>query len=142
MGMSFERFKNLFPKEAEKEIEIMNAAKKVLTKKSKYGNVKTEAGGMTFDSKKEAKFYTELAELQKAGEIISIFPQPEFILQDEYYKDGKRIRPIIYRADFFIEYKDGRHEVIDVKGYRFKEVYLLKKKIFHFKFPHLTIREV
>lgn len=141
MGISIERFKYLFPKQAA-EITLTSPVIIEQAKKSKYNNVKTEADGIIFDSKKEAAYYAELVLLQKSGEIINIFPQPEFELQPAYVKDGKKIRPIKYIADFLVEYKDGRQEVIDVKGYRFKEVYLLKKKMFHYIFPHLTIREI
>ena len=141
MGMSRERFKHLFPKQAA-EITLTLPAIIDEVKKSKYKNVKKKVDGITFDSKKEAKFYAELALLQKSGEVISIFPQPEFELQPEYVKDGKKIRSIKYIADFFVEYKDGHKEVIDVKGYKKNKVYLLKKKMFHNKFPNLTIIEI
>jgi hypothetical protein len=139
MSISIERFKHLFPKQA---AEMTLTSPAIIEKKSKYNNVKTEADGITFDSKKEAKYYADLALLQKSGEVISIFPQPEFELQPAYVKDGKKVRPIKYIADFLIEYKDGRKEVVDVKGYKKNKVYRLKKKMFHNKFPNLTIIEI
>ena len=144
MGMSRERFKHLFPKQAA-EMTLTSPSLPSLigqVKKSKYKNVKKKVDGITFDSKKEAKYYADLALLQKSGEVISILPQPKFELQQEYVKDGKKVRAIYFIADFFVEYKDGRKEVIDVKGYKKNKVYLLKKKMFHCKFPHLTIIEI
>ena len=134
MSLSINQFKTLFPQQA---AELERAE----MKKSKYGNVKTEFEGLKFDSKKEAAYYSKLALLQKSGIIVSIYPQPVFILQDSYVKDGKKIRAINYRADFMVEYKDGHTEVVDVKGYKNK-VYELKKKMFHYKYPDLTIIEV
>jgi hypothetical protein len=41
-------------------------------RRSKYGNRKTEAHGLLFDSKLEARRYTELLLLQSAGEISGL----------------------------------------------------------------------
>ena len=44
--------------------------------KSKYSNKKVLIDGITFDSKKEAKRYTELKILESAGEIINLEVAP------------------------------------------------------------------
>ena len=148
MSMSIERFKFLFPKQAEvalkrqrQDKEMNNTAVKTKSV-SKYHNVKTEYNGIVFDSKKEASVYAKLYALHTAGKIINIILQPEFELQEGYIKDGKKITRVKYKADFLVKYKNGRQEVIDVKGFKQDKVYLLKKKLFHYKFPNLTIIEI
>lgn len=44
--------------------------------KNKYHNVKTKVGNITFDSKLEAKRYTELKLLEKNGLIKDLVLQP------------------------------------------------------------------
>ena len=90
-------------------------------KKSKYHSSRTEIDGIKFDSKREAQYYAELKIRQRAGEIVKFELQPEFILQPGYTRNGKKIRPIIYRADFKVFYPDGREEIVDTKGYRTRE---------------------
>lgn len=99
--------------------------------------------GTTFDSKAEAQYYLKLKLLQKAGEVTEIILQPEFILYPGYIRkrDGNKIQPVKYIADFHVTYKDGRQEIIDVKGAKTAE-YKLKKKIFEGQYPDLEIKEV
>ena len=139
MSLTEAEFKRLFPKQA---AELDLSQKAISARHGKYNAVKTQIDGIIFDSKKEAEYYKNLLLLKQAGEVVDIKLQPEFELQEGYIKDGKKIRPIKYIADFMVAYKDGRIEIIDVKGYKFKEVYLLKKKLFHYKFKHLTIKEM
>ena len=107
---------------------------------SKYNAKKIMVDGITFDSKKEAKRYTELKLLERAGKITGLELQPEFELQPAFDKDGKHYRKITYKADFhYIE--DGQNIVEDVKGYR-TDVYKLKKKLFEYKYQGLTIKEL
>ena len=110
-------------------------------KQNKYYNQKATVDGITFDSQKEAEFYCQLKLRVRAGEIESFDLQPVFILQEGYTHNGKTIRPIIYRADFRINYPDGRHEVVDVKGHKTKE-YLLKKKLLLMRYPGIWFTEV
>ena len=46
--------------------------------RNKYKAVKTTIDGITFDSKREAKRYTELKILEKAGYITHLELQPEY----------------------------------------------------------------
>ena len=109
---------------------------------SKYKNRhSTVAEGLTFHSEKEARRYAELKLLQKVGEVLEIELQPAFELQPGYRRNGKYIRPITYKADFRITWKDGRVTVEDVKGYK-TEKYQIKKKILLFKYPELDFMEV
>lgn len=108
---------------------------------NKYNARKAEANGIVFDSKKERDKYLELLLLQKAGEVKSFDLQPQFILQEGYRnKEGKWVRPITYRADFRVKYPDGREVVIDTKGFRTKD-YLLKRKMFEYRYPDIDFRE-
>lgn len=109
---------------------------------SKYQSKKTVVDGITFDSKREAKRYCELKLLEKAGEIADLECQWKFELQMPFRKNGKTIRAIYYIADFaYFDKKKCRIVVEDVKGYKTKE-YLLKKKLFEYKYPDLTITEI
>jgi len=113
---------------------------KTSTRKNKYNNKKTMVDGITFDSKKEAKFYEELKLLKAAGEIKEIELQPMFVLLE---KEEDRVtgRGIKYYADFKIIYADDSVEVVDVKG-RKTNVYKLKKKLLLAKYPDINFREV
>ncbi len=109
-------------------------------KKSKYSNEKETIDGIVFDSKREARRYEQLKLLQRGGVISGLELQKAFILQPEFVKNGRKIAPIKYIADFV--YTDNDRTIVeDVKGCRTKE-YQLKKKLFEFKYPLLTITEV
>ena len=139
MSLTEAEFKMLFPKQA---AELDLSQKAISARNGKYNAVKTQIDGIIFDSKKETEYYKNLLLLKQAGEVIDIKLQPEFELQEGYVKDGAKIRPIKYIADFLVVYKDRHIEIIDTKGYRKDKVYLLKKKLFHYKFKSLTIKEV
>lgn len=107
----------------------------------KYGARKTTLNGINFDSKAEAQYYQRLLLLQRAGEVTSIELQPVYELQPAYKRNGRKVRAITYIADFLVTYKDGRQEIVDCKGMK-TEVYRLKKKLFEYRYPELTIVEV
>lgn len=115
-------------------------------KPSKYRNKKVVVDGNTFDSQKEARFYEALKLLKLAGEVKEFILQPEFILFDGYIRkrDNKKIRPIIYIADFRVVWADGREEIIDVKpSSQFKtRVYQLKRKLLEGRYPDIFIKEI
>lgn len=110
--------------------------------RSKYGNVKTEANGVVYDSKKEAKRALELEQLEKAGEIHNLKRQVKYVLQPSFFFFGKTIREISYVADFVYE-EDGKVVVEDVKSdaTRQNPVYKLKKKMLMYVHK-IEIREV
>lgn len=109
-------------------------------KGSKYNNNKISVDNIKFDSKKEAKRYSELILLQQKGFISCLELQPKFELQPTFKKNGETIRAINYKADFRY-FENGQWVVEDAKGFKTKE-YLLKKKMFEYKFPNMTIKEV
>lgn len=110
---------------------------------NKYFNKKIIVDGIKFDSKKEANRFKELKLLKQSGVIKDLELQKVFELQPKYKNNkGEHIRAITYKADFF--YYDNKKEkyiVEDTKGFR-TEVYKLKKKLFEYTYPDLTIEEI
>lgn len=118
----------------------------------KYGNAKTEIDGRTFDSRREASRYIDLAAMQKAGEISNLQMQVKYVLipaQREPdtigpkggIKKGKVIeKECSYIADFVYTDKNGQTVVEDTKGFRPKE-YLIKRKMMLY-FHGIRIREI
>tara|TARA_X000001388_G_scaffold67229_1_gene54460 strand:+ start:1564 stop:1905 length:342 start_codon:yes stop_codon:yes gene_type:complete len=110
---------------------------------NKYKAIRTEVDGIMFHSKKEAKRYSELKLLEKAGEISQLELQPKFIIQIE------GIKICNYIADFrYIDKKAqgtngqmGTTVVEDVKGV-LTPVYRLKKKLVEALYPYVKIREL
>lgn len=107
---------------------------------SKYGNRITIVDGQAFDSAKEARRYSELRLMQRAGLITDLQRQVPFELLPAQQRNGKTIeRPVKYVADFV--YRENGEEVVeDVKGVRTKE-YILKRKLLLWQFG-IQIREV
>lgn len=108
--------------------------------RSKYHAQKTELDGITFDSKKEAKRYGLLKQLERFGMISNLRRQVSFELQPAYTNNqGKKIRAITYVADF-VYVEDGKEIVEDTKGFKTKE-YQIKRKLFEYRFPQYTFVE-
>ena len=109
---------------------------------NKYKNKKTTINGIKFDSKLEAKRYSELKLLEKGGQIEGLILQPSFELIPTFKKNGTTFRKTTYKADF--QYYDKVKEktiIEDTKGFKTKD-YLIKKKLFEYKYPELTIQEI
>lgn len=106
-------------------------------KRSKYGNKKVGLGGITFDSKAEARYFKELQLRERAKDISFFRLQPKFQVMPKFEKDGKKHQAIHYIADFEIHHLDGSIEVVDVKSEAtITQVFRIKEKLFHKKFPH------
>lgn len=96
----------------------------------------TWVDGIRFPSKAEAKRYSELQLLVKAGQIAGLEMQPTYPIEVINPSNGEVIQVGVYKADF--RYRvvqqplDGRprcREVVeDVKGMR-TPIYALKKKL-------------
>lgn len=96
---------------------------------------KTTIDGFTFDSKKEAKRYTELKLLEAGGVIERLELQPRFDIviggipvkmRSARYPNGRQLK---YVGDFkYFDTQLGRQVIEDVKGHR-TEVYKLKKAL-------------
>lgn len=116
-------------------------------KKSKFnvdtsdkGKAKRTFEGVTFDSEIEMKAYRDwLLPLKQNGEIVEIILQPKYTLQPKYEKNGKKILPIYYVADFEVIYKDGRVVTVDVKGMLTPD-FKIKRKMFDYVYPDKTLR--
>ena len=110
--------------------------------KNKYKNKKVTLNGKVFDSKKEAKRYCELIKLEQAGLIKDLETQKKFLLLDTFKKNGKTYKQISYYADFvYFDVYSKKTIVEDVKGVK-TQVYKIKRKLFEYKYPDLTIKEV
>ena len=114
---------------------------------NKYGARKAKINGNIFDSRKEARRYTELRLLERAGKIkdlelqkpFELIPaQYEAIPTGEYYKTGERKgqpkfknvcieKAVTYKADFCYKV-NGKLVVEDTKGFKTKE-YIIKRKL-------------
>lgn len=109
---------------------------------AKYHNQKVIIDGIKFDSKLEANRYAELKILEKAGIISALQLQPSFELIPAFSKGGKKYRAAHYVADFmYYDNQEKRVKIEDTKGME-TEVYKLKRKLFEFKYPDLTIIEI
>ena len=89
---------------------------------TKYNAKKTEVDGFIFDSRAEARRYSELILAERAGEISNLSLQPVFPIIVNEKKIGK------YIADFQYTDRDGNRVIEDVKGVS-TPVYRLKKKL-------------
>lgn len=112
---------------------------KYKSKVQKYKNKKVSVDGILFDSKKEARRYTELKLLERAGkisklalqvpfELIPTQREPDTIGRNGGTYKGKVIeRAVVYKADF--TYWQGNEFVVeDTKGFRTPE-YVIKRKL-------------
>lgn len=129
----------------------------VTAKKNKYNNHKLyeyEDGAISrnkdetshgsvidiFDSEKEYKRWKMLQMLERAGGIENLEKQKRFTLQDAFEREGKKVRPITYIADFYyFNKKDNIWVVEDVKGAKATQTkdFNLKKKMFWFRYPEI-----
>lgn len=130
------------------QTRVPQAVHKIEPKENKFHNTPTESGGIKFPSKHEADRFGELMLMLKAGKIRDLRLQVNFTLQEGYTtSEGKRIRPIIYKADFtYYLVKEGlcadEYVVEDTKSKPTKtKTYLMKKKMMLNKFG-IEIREV
>ena len=71
---------------------------------------------IVFDSQLEMKYYRDvLCPAVESGEVTYFELQKKYELQPKYTHNGKTVLPIIYVADFYMEYADGHIEVVDTK---------------------------
>ena len=105
-----------------KEFLAYTREKKKKRPGQKYNNKKTVYNGFTYDSKREAEYAMKLDKLIETGEVLSYEKQVRY---DIHVKD-KYIA--FYKADFVVKYKDGREEVVDIKGLVLP-IFKLKKKL-------------
>lgn len=123
---------------------VQLATEMIIIERSKYNvdpdKAKRTFDGIVFASVMEMKYYRDVVlPLSRSGEITHYELQKEYVLQPKYIHEGRAIRPITYVADFYIEYSDGRIEVIDTKGCA-DSVAKIKKKMFMYQYPDLPYR--
>ena len=85
----------------------------------------------------EADFYLELKQLKKQGKIIDFELQPKFNLIPSFKKHGVTYRKMDYIGDFLVFVKEGndvKKVLYDVKGYSKDSTFLLKQKLFNYKY--------
>lgn len=82
---------------------------------SKYGNRKTEVDGIIFDSAKEARRYSDLKLMEKAGKITELERQKVFVLAPAVVLHGRKKPSLRYVCDFHY-IKDGLTVLEDVKS--------------------------
>ena len=96
--------------------------------------------GIVFDSVVEMEYYRDvILPFFTRGLIKRYELQKPYELQPKFRHDGKTIRPIVYVADFYVEYTDGRIEVIDTKGHPDAKAEM-KRKMFWYHYPDITYR--
>lgn len=82
-------------------------------KPNKFNASKTTVDNITFDSKREAAYYSELKIREKAGEVTGVEMQRPFALLG-----GNGMLMATFKADFcFWDNTAGRFRCIDVKGF-------------------------
>jgi hypothetical protein len=111
---------------------------------AKYKNKRCEFDNgnevLTFASQAERARYVDLLDKQRRGLISNLRCQPKFLLQEGFYRNGKKYRPEFYIADF--EYREDYQTVIeDAKGME-TQLYKSKRKRFLELNPDLIFREV
>lgn len=90
---------------------------------SKYRNKKTTVDGITFDSKREAQFYSLLKQLERVGQVSQIELQKRYPLA----VNGETV--CTYFADFaFHDAIQERYRVVDIKGVVTKD-FSIKRKL-------------
>jgi hypothetical protein len=114
---------------------------------NKYGAVRTEVSGVSFDSKLEARRFGDLCILEMAGDIIDLERQPRYELlpaKEDCY--GNRHRAVYYTGDFRYTIVAGgpdygRTIVEDCKGYVQADAKLRMAMLMH-QHPELDVRIV
>lgn len=90
-----------------------------------------------FDSKLEMNYYRDvLLPMLESGELSKIELQKKYVLQDGFKRNDQTVRPIIYIADFYLEYSDGSERVVDIKGMA-DSTAKIKRKLFWAKYPDI-----
>ena len=88
----------------------------------------------------EMRFYRDVVLPQvRSGRIKYFELQKKYVLQPKFHNGEKIVQPIIYVADFYIEYSDGTIEVIDTKGFP-DSVARIKRKMFWYQYPDITYK--
>ena len=129
---------------------------KIWKTRNKYHSKKLEFDSITFDSHREAERYIQLKLLERTGKIQLLKCHPQYELVPAHINSqGVKNRPVFYEADFEYWDDNGRH-IEDVKPKSktgevpapfYKKtsawaVFQIKRKMFEFRYPKLSIELV
>lgn len=105
---------------------------------NKYRNIKTYIGAVQFDSKKESNRFLELKMLEKSGVIQNLERQKRF----EIVPKTKDERAVFFVADF-TNIENDKLICEDVKSAitRKNSTYIIKRKLFKYRYPEYEFRE-
>ena len=93
------------------------------------------------DSKAENTRAWELRLMERAWEIKNLKEQVNFVLQEKFVdSSGNKIKAITYTPDFTYETKDGK-SIVEEKKWCETQAYILRKKLFLFKYPQYIFRQ-
>ena len=106
--------------------------------RSKLQSIECTVDGIKFQSRLEARRYTQLKQMENEGVIHNLVLQPRFLIQ-ERFKDpysGKVYQPIRYIGDFMYTDQTGQKIVEDTKGFA-TDTFRLKFKLVIHKYPEI-----
>ena len=93
--------------------------------------------GIVFDSVLEMRYYRDIIlPGVESGNVKKYELQKKYVLIDGFQRNGKRVLPITYVADFYVEYADGHIQVVDIKGMP-DTTAKLKRKLFWYVYPDI-----
>lgn len=96
----------------------------------KFGNTKTTVGENNFDSKREAKRWGDLVNLQRSGEITDLERQVKYELAPSVKIAGEnRARPALRFTADFRYFKKGYIVVEDCKGFRKETAFRIRQHL-------------
>lgn len=98
---------------------------------------KRTCNGIVFDSVLEMRYYRDIIlPGVESGNVKNYELQKKYVLIDGFQRNGKRVLPITYVADFYVEYADGHIQVVDIKGMP-DTTAKLKRKLFWYVYPDI-----
>ena len=98
---------------------------------------KRTCNGIVFDSVLEMRYYRDIIlPGVESGNVKKYELQKKYVLIDGFQRNGKRVLPITYVADFYVEYADGHIQVVDIKGMP-DTTAKLKRKLFWYVYPDI-----
>ena len=107
-------------------------------KRNKYGAQKTWRDGISFDSKKEADYYSSLKMEKQQGLIAGYIVHGKMICTAG--GDNSTERAVTYEPDFIILNNDGSYRIVDTKSEAtITPVFKNKMKALKEKFPDVEI---
>ena len=96
--------------------------------------------GIVFDSQLEMRYYRDVLRPKvESGDVTEYELQKKYELQPGFTKNGKKVLPVYYVADFYMVHADGHVEVVDTKGMP-DSVAKLKRKLFWYKYPEIDYK--